>query len=209
MKPRIGIPGTLITVLLCCVHSSAAYAEEVPDYLRIKRIDYRGPACPAGTVDISLVADNTRFIVIFDVFNVEAGPDAPLTESSKFCNLLIYPDYPAGWTWTVASIAYRGNAILSEAVKGRFRARYSFPGLRSVSQDVVLFGPYLGDFDLLQPLDVFTWAPCGAGEPAPMTVTSTGQVDNTANRNKKGLLTVEQTDGAFKLVVNLKWRRCI
>jgi hypothetical protein len=72
----------------------------------------------------------------------------------------------------------------------------------------VLPGPFLGDFELLKPLDVFTWAPCGGSGPAAMAITTTGQVDNMMARDQQGLLTVEQTDGLFKVIVNVQWKRC-
>src|SRR4051812_39716970 len=111
MKRRIGI--TIITLALGSLGAQgAARAADVPEYFRIDHIDYRGPACPPETAEVQLVGDNTRFIVVFDSFNVQAGPGIPLTEASKHCNLVVYPIYPSGWTWSIASIAYRGNAIL-------------------------------------------------------------------------------------------------
>jgi uncharacterized protein DUF4360 len=205
MNKRIAILSILGTLAIVGVASPAL--AEAPEYVRINDVQYRGPACPPGTADVDALDNNTAFLVTYSTFQVQAGPGLPLTEASKHCNLVVDIEFPRGWSFSVASIAYRGNAILDDWVRGRFRARYNFPGTRSISQDVVIHGPYLGDFELIQPFDVYAWSPCGTGQTS-LLMTGTGQVDNLSAPRKSGILTAEQTDGKFTTVINLRWRRC-
>jgi len=189
------------------VGSASTAQAEPPPGVSISRVSLRGPACPPGTATVDLLRDNTAFVITYNEFNVEAGPDVPLPESSKHCVAIIGLDYPAGWTWTVSSIVYRGSMILADGVNGRLRTRISFPGMPSVSREVRKYGPFLGDFELAARYDIQTWAPCGGGR-LPMTMTATAQVDNVRYRNRSGLVTVEQQDGTFDMICNLQWRRC-
>lgn len=186
--------------------ASTAQAEQ-PPRVSIASINLRGPACPPGTATVDLLRGNTAFVITYNEFNVEAGPDVPLPESSKHCVAIVGLDYPAGWTWAVSSIVYRGNMILGDAVSGRLRTRLSFPGSPSVSKEVRQSGPFLGDFELPARYETQVWAPCGGGR-LPMTMTATAQVDNTRSRSRSGLVTVEQQDGTFDMICNIQWRRC-
>ncbi|MGK4005852.1 DUF4360 domain-containing protein [Sorangium sp. So ce1036] len=203
MNERVGILSFLAALSTVVLASTAS--AQAPEFTRLQRVEYRGSACPAGTATIDIVDGKTAFLVTYDVFQAQVGPGIPLTESSKFCNLLLDIEYPKGWTFTVANIAYRGNATLQRGVSARFRARYNFPGERSISDDVTLRGPMLADFELNNPLRMFSWAPCTGR--ATLIATGTAQL-LSRNPDSTGLVTTEQTDGKFKTKLNLRWRRC-
>jgi hypothetical protein len=208
MKRAIGVVG-VFSGLMILSSAEPAQAQVVPERFEIRGIDYYGPACPRGsgsaTVDIS--SDRRSFVVTYTRFQAQAGRNIPLTESSKTCTLIVDLNYPSGWTWAAADIAYRGNVNLGPGVFADLRLRYSFPGMASVSQRVSIMGPLLGDFQKIQPLDGRAWAPCG-GAVYPMTVNATASVNNGFNPSQPGLLTVEQTDGTFKVIFRVDWNRC-
>ncbi|MGK4005854.1 DUF4360 domain-containing protein [Sorangium sp. So ce1036] len=205
MKIHIGVLGLLAGV--AALASASPAAAQAPDRVTIDRITYFGTGCPAGTADVDVIDDRTAFLVTYRRFQAQAGPGVPLTQTSKACTLTIFLNYPAGWTYSVASVVYRGNVSLGPGTLANLRFRYSFPGHPSVLQDLNLVGPRLGDFETRRALEQQAWAPCG-GSVLPMTIAANGRVNNTAAPSRTALLTVEQTDGTFKVILNLSWQRC-
>jgi hypothetical protein len=203
MNKFIGMTGILpgLTVLAVATTVNAM----PPDFAQIESIEYRGSACPAGTATIDLVDNNNAFLVTYDVFQAQVGPGIPLTESSKFCNLVIKVNYSAGMQFACRNIIYRGNANLQRDVYARFRSRFNFPGERSVSIEERLQGPFLGDFEVPDRINELQWSPCGGQ--ATLIATGTAQLLAT-HRRAEGLVTTEQTDGKFKMQFDLDWRPC-
>ena len=182
---------------------------DVPPTVEISSLHLSGSACPAGTAYVELSEDLQSFVVIYDEFHASAGPGVPLQESVKSCTATINLSFPAGWSWTVSSVAYSGSAQMDSSVTGRFSSKLSFPGQLPVSREVRLPGPTLTggqDFDLVGDYTISNWSPCGRIRP--MTALATVQVDNSANRRRAGVIRVSQQTGEFQMVFNIDWRRC-
>jgi hypothetical protein len=203
MPKFIGI--TCIFASLSAIAFAGVASADPPDFARIQSIDYRGSACPPGTATVDLIDDNNAFLATYDTFQAQLGPGIPLTESSKFCNLVIKVAYSENTQFACRNIVYRGNANLEPDVFARYRVRYTFPGGRSVSTEARQQGPFLGDFELPDRIENLEWSPCG-GE-ATLIATGTAQLISR-NRRAQGLVTTEQTDGKFKTRLDLQWRRC-
>ena len=187
--------------------ASTAQAQQPPN-VSIASVDLRGRLCrDPGQSEVDLVAGNTAFIIKFNEFNVAAGPGIPLTDKTKSCTAIVALNYPARWTWAISDIAYHGSMTLENYnVLGRFSARLSFPGTRTVSREVRRSGPFFGDFDLTTHYDDLVWAPCRPG--VPMTILMTAGLDNLRDRRREGAVNVSQSDGTFQARCHIRWRRC-
>ncbi|MGK4005855.1 DUF4360 domain-containing protein [Sorangium sp. So ce1036] len=203
-----GAVAALAAGLFCAAPAGRARAQERPEGVRIERLMYRGTGCRQGTADAQIVGGGTAFIIVFTEFNAQAGPSASPSEGRSRCNVSVHLRYPEGWSFTAASVVYRGNAILGPRVSARMGARYNFPGTPSSSAEVELTGFATEDFELLRQFDTARWSPCARRGALPVNVLATVEVSNRQDRSSSGLITVEQHDGTFDLQLNLRWRRC-
>jgi hypothetical protein len=204
----MGILAALAVGLAFMGAESTAKAEDAPEFVRIRKIQYSGPACPPGSATVSTFNENRAFLITYNEFLVEAGPGMPLAVGNKQCTVSIEVEHPQGWSYTVGSIVYRGNAVLGAGVNARFRARYNFPGSGEARNEVFLYGPANRDFSLPQDFSLDIWEPSCRGGTLPIIVTGTAAIDNTAVRQGSGIIRVEQQDGTFDMIINLRWKRC-
>jgi hypothetical protein len=209
MKGRtIGFFSATIAGLACMGSSGVAEAQEVPDNVSIRSIRYSGPGCPQGSADVALFNNNTAFVITYNEFLAEASPGLPLSAGNKFCTVILDIQHPPGWSYTVGSIVYRGNAVLADDVTARFAANYSFPGTLQARGQVFLSGPLNNDFILPQNFSLEIWQPRCSGGALPLTVRGTAAIDTTRAPTGSGIIRVEQQDGTFDMICNLRWRRC-
>lgn len=210
MKTRtIGFFAALVAGIAAVGSPGAAQAQSIaPEFVRIRSIRYSGPACPPGSATVTTFNDNTAFLITYDEFLVEAGPGLPGSSGNKFCTVSIEVEHPPGWSYTVGSIVYRGNAVLGSNVDARFRARYNFPGSGEARNEVLLRGPANRDFTLPQDFTLEIWEPRCSGGTLPIIVTGTATIDTTRAPGGSGVVRVEQQDGTFDMLLNLRWRRC-
>ena len=206
MKTVIGALGLLAGVA-ALVSTNSAKAQAVPDQFAIQRIDYFGAACPSGSATVDISSDRRSFVVTYTRLQAQAGPGVSLTQATKACTLTLYLVYPSGWAWSIAAVATRGNVSLGPSVFADVRLRYSFPGGTSAEQILSVAGPRLGDFELRKAVAERIWSPCG-GRVLPMTIGSNVRVNNGLAPSQPGLITVEQSDGTFKVIYDIEWQHC-
>lgn len=199
-----------LAALLGLAPARAALAEEAPEGVRIERIHYRGTGCPEGSTFVEVSPDRQSFVVIFEDFHAEAGPDVSPSQKISQCGLNLHLSYPPGWSFTTASVAYRGSAVLGLGVVARLDARLNMPGHPSSGAEQVLEGTGTGpqDFDLIQRVDDGRWSPCSRRGTLPVNIVAKAEVDNSADRSKIGVISVAQEDGVFDVAFNVRWRRC-
>lgn len=194
---------------LVCATGEDASAQPPASEVSIASVRLSGSACPAGTYDAFLVDNNRSFVIVFNQFNVSAGPMIPLTESSKDCAVLLTLNIPEGWTYAVGSIVAAGHAELQRDVVGRLRVNARFPGTRSGRAEIRIVGPTRAggqDFETSGVLDLITYSRCGRSDPLLIGMNATA--DNTRNRDNSGLLTVTDLTGTFVTKFNLVFQRC-
>ncbi|KAG5289421.1 secreted protein [Histoplasma ohiense] len=186
-----------------------ATAEEPdPDKVQIIGVTHGGTGCPSNSVRHILSDDRTVMTLIFDKYVASIGPDVPVAESRKNCQLNINLRYPGGFQFSIFSADYRGYANLDRGVKGVQKSTYYFSGqTRQASTMTEWNGPMEKDYLLHDETDHAStvWSPCGAN--GALNVNS--QIRLTSNnRNARGVLTTDSIDASFRQIVHFRWQKC-
>lgn len=186
-----------------------APGEVAPPYVRIHSFTHGGTGCPAGSVGANITSDRRILTVLFDQFVASAGPGLSIADTRKQCTLNVELEFPQGYSFSIATVDYRGFATLDSSVWGRQRSTYYFSGSPlSAALETVLHGGYNGDYfrrDTLG-LDAVVWSPCGAV--APLNIKASVEVNNTARRTASGSMTVDTADLKVEQRYGLQWRQC-
>ncbi|MFI6100232.1 DUF4360 domain-containing protein [Lentzea sp. NPDC051213] len=202
------------TVAVCTVlglaTTSVAHADPPPaDQVFIQSVTYAGSGCPAGSVAAALQDDRTSMRMAFDKFVASVGPDVQFSESRKNCNVVVKLRMPQGWHVAVPMIDYEGYIDLQQKVTARIRTAVYTPRTadRTTTFGSDWTGPIVSSFSVRDTVSaegvVFSANP---GDTVLLHVNTQMHVDNAANKNGSGLLTVDEIDHKTKLVLGLQWR---
>lgn len=180
-----------------------------PEYVRVRSLSYAGTGCPAGTVAENISPDHKAFTLLFDSYVAEAGPGIPLSAARKNCQLNVDLDFPPGWTYTIATVDYRGFVALDAGVTALQKSSYYFQGEFRTGELQTSFNvARQGDYQIrdVLGLSAYVWSPCGAQRS--LNINTQVRVDNSRNRRGQGLITTDSIDGTLTHVYGLTWRRC-
>lgn len=190
------------------VAAFAATAHADPAYVRIRGLSWAGSGCPAGSVASNVSADLKAFTLLFDNYVAQVGPGIPLGESRKNCQIAVDLDFPAGWSYTVMTVDYRGYGSLESGVRGEEASAYYFQGSSATGRlTTALIGPTARDYQIRDTLGIsaFVWSPCGLQR----ALNINSQVRLTSsNPSARGLMTVDSIDGQLVHTYGIVWRRC-
>jgi hypothetical protein len=199
----------LFSAPLAIAMVSGVASADAPSYVRIRNITWNGTGCPLGTTAANVSPDLQAFTLIFSQFAAEVGPGVSLRDKTKFCQVNLDLDFPAGWSYTVFTADYRGYASLDNGVYGTLDSTYYFQGdARQAHLTTAIRGAYDSDYLVRDTLgvDAYVWSPCGAQRS--LNIKSQATLSAGPNRNARGLLTVDSIDGQFRQIYRLSWTRC-
>ncbi|KAK2801604.1 hypothetical protein FQN50_007665 [Emmonsiellopsis sp. PD_5] len=180
-----------------------------PDEVQIVGLTYGGTGCPASTVSHVLSDDRTVMTLIFDEYVASIGPDVPVIERRKNCQLNINLRYPGGFQYSIFSADYRGYAYLDEGVQGTQKSTYYFSGeTKQTSTETVWNGPFDSDYLLHDEADntSIVWSPCGGQ--GSLNINSQLRLTSD-NPDATGQLTNDSIDASFRQIVYVKWQECV
>lgn len=199
---------SIITTTLVTL-SSPGFAWGNPEYVRVRSITYAGTGCPAGTVMQNISPDYQAFTLEFDSFNAESGPGLSLSRSRKNCSIVLSLDHPAGWSYTVDTVDYRGYVSLDSNVQATQKSSYYFQGQSATASLQTSFtGPISRDYQVrdVLGLNAQVWSPCGASRA--LILNAQVRTDNSRSRNGRGLLTIDSIFAYSTYRYGIRWRRC-
>jgi hypothetical protein len=117
---------------VCAFHatlpSSRSSRTSVRLVLIMRQVAHGGTGCPQDTSASAVFANTTTLIISFDGFNTSIGPDVPITENRKNCQLNIDLSYPSGTQFSVLSSDSYGYAALDSGVTATQKNIYYFSG---------------------------------------------------------------------------------
>jgi len=175
--------------------------------IRIKSVSVSGSGCPAGTVWGDIGEDATLLALTFTKYEVATGKGKTISDARKFCNVRIGLDYPAGWSYTVATTVIRGFADIPKKCSANLNALFYFSGLSgdaTCSADIR--GYFKGRYTKEAAVGALVWSRCGVkGKEGPLfNVNTAASIDC----KQDALLTVDTQDTKFELKLLLQWKKC-
>jgi len=185
--------------------------------LKIKKITGSGSGCAdSSTYSTNISPDLSAFTVTFSEFIAEAGPGLPLSAGRKNCSLTLDLEVPAGYSFSIATVNYRGFMALDENVKAVHKTDYFFQGQGTTGRfSSTNVGPLSEDFVYTDSIGLVTQnlgtvrSPCKTGSRA-LTINPTIQVSKLsgADASAQGLITNDSVDGEISQKFGIKWYRC-
>lgn len=194
--------------------SFSAYAEDseqnLPDHVAVRSVVHAGTGCPAGSLDTSSPRGASEFLLVWESFSAHAGPNVPLRDARKNCQVNLDIDYTNGWQYAVESIQYSGHVRLTEGTEALAGAAYYFQGSTETSRfNTVFEGPINRRFRIIDAADDadLVWSTCDASRS--LNINFQVRMNHVASSgDAEGSVSFGVRDTAGTLV-RLKWRRCI
>ncbi|TID26934.1 hypothetical protein E2P81_ATG01395 [Venturia nashicola] len=111
-----------------------------------------GTGCSTGTVAPIFADDRSSLTLIFNDLIADIGPNVPLQRSRRHCNVVVAMQVPAGWTFEVAEVNWRGFVDVDKGVRGVLAGQWYWDGERQRGRgDMVVIkkivdGPFSGSY---------------------------------------------------------------
>jgi hypothetical protein len=173
----------------------------------INSLTVNGSGCPAGSVASAISEDLSTFTLLFSNFIATSGPDVTAPNNRRNCQVNIDIRYPQGWSYSVASIDYRGYVAVPEGVTAVQRANYYFSGsVAQTSAETRWAGPVYEDYLVRNEIGIskLVWSRCGRIERGNVNA----QVRLEGNLTQSAQITVDSIDGTVQQIYGLKWKQC-
>ncbi|GBG71764.1 hypothetical protein CBR_g9172 [Chara braunii] len=178
-----------------------APAPAAPETARIKSFTYAGSGCPPGSAVGSISEDGEVLTLKFSNFSVSTSS----TPLRKNCDVAINLQYPAGWSYSLASVVLRGYANLDAGVKGVHKVSNYVQGQQSTGYFTgYLEGPYNDNYQHNGDLEPVVFSECH--KVRDININTEVRVDNSANPTGSGILDVDTKDVLFKF--EIQWKLC-
>lgn len=194
--------------------------------------DTRTSGCTQSNSVLQLSPDNRAMSVIFEDFMVDAPAGSGVVSRQKYCNMNIEFNVPAGWSYAVKRVDWRGAAILdphnfswvsSGYFFGRERGYFDehiygpFP-TEDIMATAYLGGAYLrglpgnpvnGPFQVGQELsdESLVWSPCEASD-ADKTLKLRSNVYVANQAGGSATVFMDSLDADFNQNFGIVWRQC-
>jgi hypothetical protein len=203
--------GTILALSLS-VPAAAGTGDEAPanavpsGNITVEVVANNGSGCAPGTASVSADANRTGFRVRYHDFIAEAGGSAATTDRRKNCQMSILVTVPAGWTFAIASVNYRGRARLLSGASGLHRTTYYWQGeSRSDSTEQEFTGPFSGFWSTQDVAPVLVYSDCGAERILNVNTELRVDAGTSTGRSSMSMRTAE---GDVDTLFNIQWAQC-
>lgn len=202
------------TLLLILFASSVpVFAQETPDVreISIKNLQYAGTGCPQNSVSTDLSEDGEAMTLIFSAYQVEKGTASKPLER-KNCNIRLAMNTPAGWSFALLSLIFRGYADIDKSATGVQNVNYSLgagsPKIKLGKMKID--GEFKNDYERADTLPISTiqWSPCRNRSQVLELDTAIAIASNAGSPEAGGYMTVDSLDGELSQQYELLWKRC-
>jgi hypothetical protein len=169
----------------------------------VESVDYVGTGCSPETVSTAISPDKQAVTSIFSAFVAAADPNGDPDLAARNCLMTLRINVPAGWSYSLESVDYRGFAGLEEEVRASRRSLYLISGSDAHVTPVARFtGPVDENFNHpdVGPEKPGRWSACGGGQL--VWIATQTEVNNSEDEDRGGQLALDSID------TELQWRRC-
>jgi hypothetical protein len=186
---------------------SGVTATEVPSSsITVEVVANNGSGCAPGTAAVYGNADRSGFRVRYFDFLAEAGGSAATIDRRKNCQLAVLVTVPAGWTFAIAKVEFRGRARLLAGASGLHRTTYYLQGSsqdRSTEQE--FNGPLNAFWSNDDVAPVLIYSQCATQRI--VNINTELRVDAGASGGRSSL-SMRATEGDVDTLFNFTWERC-
>lgn len=179
-----------------------------PDKVVIDLVAMAGSGCRPGTADVAVSPDNTAFTTIYSDYLVQAGPGIPVTDGRRNCQLNVLVHAPAGYTFAIVKVDYRGYGLLNRGAVASARANYYFQGMtQSTFSNHPIPAPLDDNWMVTDevPIASVVWHPCG--EMRNLNINTELRLSRGSSSGTN-FLTMDSTDGSIQTMYHLAWQPC-
>ncbi|KAJ3412622.1 hypothetical protein HDV05_000433 [Chytridiales sp. JEL 0842] len=191
--------------VVAIIHEAAAMTPE-PSQVKIEAFKYNGSGCPFRSIDQELNPMATAIRLEFDEFTASTGPNIPIVNSRKNCNLNFNISVPLGWQFSLSTIDYSGYIELSPNTTALLISSYFFEGMPGQERRELRFqGPKKEDYFVRDSFGVaseIVWSKCDAIRS--LNVNTSIRLTGSGG----GILTADAINGRVVQVYGIRWRRC-
>jgi hypothetical protein len=174
--------------------------------ITVQVVANNGSGCAPGTASVHADANKTGFRIRYSDFLAEAGGSAAVTDRRKNCQMSVLVTVPAGWTFAIASVNYRGRARLNSGASGLHRTTYYWQGSsRSESTEQEFTGPFHGFWSSHDVAPVLIYSPCG--DERILNVNTELRVDAGGSTSRSSL-SLRSAEGDVDTLFNIEWAQC-
>ena len=187
------ILSSVILASSMAVSTLSSYGADLND-VTLGHPGHAGTGCPSDTVSAVLSPDKKSLSILFDDYQVEAGPSVGKKMDRKNCTLGIPVHIPNGFSVSLIGVDYRGyNYLPSRKASAVFSAEYFFAGIRGPRFTKRFKGMMDDEYILTNKLAVVaqTWSKCG--EDVNLRIATAMRLRNM-DRHEDALSTVDSVD---------------
>jgi len=179
-----------------------------PDSFNITSIGVNGSGCPAGTAHYVLNSDKTAVHIHFSNFYAAVGPGIAVSDNRKSCQITLGLHVPAGFSFTIGSVAWNGWYHLDAGVTGYQQAEYYF---QAQAENAVaknnLSGPVIAAAYTYQNNFQLT-GNSACGDTSVLNIVSSLQVDNGNYSSRFGYISDNSASADFQEIFGFTWSTC-
>lgn len=214
MFSALAMSGAIASILASTLTgpSPAVLVSNPPsDRIVIDVLTVNGSGCPEGTAALAVSPDNTAFTVTYSNYLAKVGVGAASTDWRKNCQLNLVVHAPAGFTYAIASVDYRGFAALEAGATGLERANYYFQGSPATAYISHSFtGPLADDWTTTDSVDVasLVWSPCGDLRNFNINTELRVSAGTSNPKTTTSFMTMDSTDGELNTIYHFAWQHC-
>lgn len=177
----------------------------------IEVIKANGSGCRKQTTALAISPDGEAFTVTYSEYLAQVGVGAKPNDYRKDCRITLRIDIPAGQTYAIQSVDYRGFGQLERGASGVQRASYQFQTQpKPEPADHTFRGPFDDNWqntDVTDPADR-SWSPCGKSRKLTIDTELQVSAGTSDPKTTTSMLGMDSTDGSIKTTYRFVWRRC-
>ncbi|GBG77870.1 hypothetical protein CBR_g25802 [Chara braunii] len=179
-----------------------------PGTVKIEDFVYAGTGCPPGSAGGIISLTGKQLTVAFSAYNVST-PGSPAGRR-KNCQVAVSLSFPAGFTFTLVIVTFRGFAEFQEGVQGTLVASYYLAGIEQTERVVKNLPPPVRDnFNFTDSFPAFIYPQCNSTSVL-LNINSEARVvpPPPPMNNNEGVINVDAQDLALIQQFSLTWRSC-
>ncbi|GBG77869.1 hypothetical protein CBR_g25801 [Chara braunii] len=179
-----------------------------PGAVKIEKFGYAGTGCPPGSADGIISSTGKELTVLFSAYTVSTP--GSLADRRKNCQVAVSLSFPAGFTFTLVTVTFRGYAEFQEGVQGTLVASYYLAGTEQTESVVKNLPPPVRDnFTITDSFPAFIYPQCNSTSVL-LNINSEARVvpPPPPLNNNEGVINVDAQDLALVQQFGLSWKIC-